>query len=544
MRCGMTKLMNMKTLAAVLAFAFTAVLAAQELWHVVDSNRFRRMSQFERVQYQKAFDLLRNNQFRAAAAEFDRFQTQFKESEVLPYMVFLRAYALHQGKDRNRAISVYNEVIDFYPGEIDAAATAMYYKGMAQFENGDYSKGMITMKELLDDEDYGVHKVAASASLQLVRNHWKNKEPDKAEQYLKKIYKDHRGTRAADDAKAFYMASCACTGKMKDYSSWYLDTYREEAMEKKISAAELKVQMVSEMYNMLMTWYNYHHFFQKDDLILNYRGGKRGPDPFKELWVYIHDNQPSYSKADRMWDFYRQTIHLNAAKNLEKDEAFDKRIADAIKLIQSTPDDEKNKDRQEKRLETLVSLLFQSGRWAHGGYVNTRIKDPKKRAWNEAVSLEGMKKWDDALKQLDLIASKFPADAKLVRDAGWKKAWILHHAKGQYDEAIKTYRAIGDPPRTLWEVADCYKRKKDPNGAIQTYIEIENSFQKTDGPEAAWRRANYYKQLGENKKAIAEARRLLKVYPKSNQASWSHQLLESMGIDETGLGAGVDEDEF
>ncbi len=533
-----------KYIAVLLLCAFTVTVSAQELWHVVNSERFRRMSQFERSQYQKAFDLLRSGQFRAAAGEFDRFQVQFKESEVLPYMVFLRAYALHQAKDRNRAISVYNEVIDFYPGEIDAAAPAMYYKGMAQFDNGDYAKGMMTMKELLDDEDYGVHKVAASASLQLVRNHWKNKEPEKAELYLKKIYKDHRGTNAAEDAKRFYMASCASTGKMSDYTAWYQNTYREEAMEKKMKPSELRVNMVTEMYNMLMNYYYYYHFFAKDDLILNYRGGKRGPDPFKELWTYIHDNQKFYEKAGKMWDFYRQTIHINAAKNMEKDAAFDKRIADAIKLILDTPDDEKNKDRQQKRLAALVDMLYQSHRWAHGAYVNTRIKDPKKRAWNEFLSLEGMKKWDDALKQLDSISGKFSTDAKLVRDAGWRKGWILQHAKHQYDEAIKVYREIGEPPRTLWEIAECQKRKKDSQGAIQTYLEIENSFQKTDGPEAAWRRATYYKQLGENKKAIAEARRLLKVYPKSSQASWSHQMLESMGIDETGLGVSVDDDEF
>ncbi len=533
-----------KYIAVLLLCAFTVTVSAQELWHVIDSDRFRRMSQFERSQYQKAFDLLRSGQFRAAAGEFDRFQVQFPESEVLPYMVFLRAYALHQAKDRNRAISVYNEVIDFYPGEIDAAAPAMYYKGMAQFDNGDYSKGMITMKELLDDEDYGVHKVAASASLQLVRNHWKNKEPEKAELYLKKIYKDHRGTNAAEDAKRFYMASCASTGKMSDYTAWYQNTYREEAMEKKMKPSELRVNMVTEMYNMLMNYHYYYHFFAKDDLILNYRGGKRGPDPFKELWTYIHDNQKFYEKAGKMWDFYRQTIHINAAKNMEKDAAFDKRIADAIKLILDTPDDEKNKDRQQKRLATLVDMLYQSHRWAHGAYVNTRIKDPKKRAWNEFLSLEGMKKWDEALKQLDSISGKFSTDAKLVRDAGWRKGWILQHAKHQYDDAIKVYREIGEPPRTLWEIAECQKRKKDSQGAIQTYLEIENSFQKTDGPEAAWRRATYYKQLGENKKAIAEDRRLLKVYPKSGQASWSHQMLESMGIDETGLGVSVDDDEF
>lgn len=531
-------------LLALMLLEGAASVAGQELWHVINADRYRRMSQFERVQYDKAFNLLRSNQFRAAASEFDRFQTQYKESEVLPYMVFLRAYALHQAKDRNRAIGVYNEVVDFYPGEIDAAAPALYYRGVAQFDNGDYSKGMLTMKELLDDPDYSKHKVAASASLQLVRNYWRNKEPEKAEHYLKQIYKNHRGNSAADNAKLFYMASCASTGKMADYTSWYLATYRDEAMEKNIKASELRCNMVNEMFDLIMVHHMYYHYFTKEDLILRYRGGKKGPDPHRELWTLIEDNKKFYERAERMWDYHSRSIHVLAAKRFVKDAEFDKRVADALNYVLKTPDDEKNKDRQQKRIARLVELLFQCNRWEHGAYVNNRIKDEKIRAWNQYRSLEGLRKWDDALTQLDTISNKFGTDVKLVNRAGWNKAWILQHAKKEYDEAIKVYRAIGEPPRTLWEVAECQKKKKDSKAAIQTYIEIENSFQDEAGPEAAWRRATYYKQLGNNKMAIAEAKRILKVYPKKQQASWSHQLLESMGIDDTGLGASVDDDDI
>ena len=166
--------------------------AQEQYWQVIKERQLKMMSQFERVQYNKAFNLLKSDQFRAAANEFERFKEQYKDSEVLPYIVFFQAYSLHLAKDRNKAITIFNEVVDFFPGVIDAAAPALYYRGVAQIANGDYSKGMSTMNELLRDENYKNHPVAASASLQLVRNHWKNNDPQKANRDLRRIFKNLR----------------------------------------------------------------------------------------------------------------------------------------------------------------------------------------------------------------------------------------------------------------------------------------------------------------------------------------------------------------
>lgn len=534
----------MKKLLIFLSFALAVLPAvAQDYWRVIDAKKVSRMSQFERVQYSKANELLNSRQYRAAATEFDRFLIQYKDSEVIPYMLFLKAYALHQAKDRNKAVSAYNEVIDFYPGEIDASAPAMYYRGIAQFDNGDYVKGMTTMKELLDDADYKTHPVAASASLQLVRNYWKNKEPEKANIYLKRIFAEHRAnpkTRdAANDAKRYYMASCASTGNMDAYRSWYLNTFAEEASEKKISPQAFRANMVNDMYGLVMG--DYWRFFQNDDLILKYRGGKKGTDPFRELWTLMEDNSKNFDKAGRMWEYYIQALRLLSSKRYVSAAAFEKMVSDAVAEVLKTPDDERNKGRQQNRLNELVEMLFQNRQWDHAGYVNNKLTDKKRRAWNEYRVLEGKGQWDEALKKLEIISAMFKDDSKYVSQCNWKKAWILRDYKHEYDNAIKVYREIGEPPATLWQIAECHKRKKDHTAVIAQYIEIENAFP-DNGPEAAWNRCVYYNSIGEKNKSIAEARRILKVYPKKGQASAAHQHLERLGVDATG--GGVTDEEF
>lgn len=533
-------------LLAVLAFAGLAVeVNAQNYWNVIDNNRFRRMSQFERVQYEKAMQLLRDRQYRGAATEFDRFRIQYKESEVLPYIVFLCGYSLHCAKDRFKAIGLYNEVIDFYPGETAAAAPAMYYRGMAQFENGDISKGMMTMRELLDDPEYSKHPVAASASLQLVWNYWRNKEPLKAETYLKRIFELHRGSQAGTDARNYFIASCASTGRLKtSYALWYMEANRDYAREKKLSSAQLRIQMVNEIYSVIMTHHLYQHYFVRDELMSRYRGGKKGVDPIRQLWLLLKDYMNYYQTAGQMWDYYHKAINLLARHRFVRSSEFDKLVSEAVEFVIKTPDPKDKNGKiiaqQQPRLATLVGILLGTGRYEHAGYVNTRIKDDKVRSWNEYLVLSGQNKWEDAIRHVDQIAGRFASDAAMVSKCGWAKADILHHRLHKYDEAIVIYRSIGEPPGTLWQIAECYRKKGDIASAATTYNEIENAFPKS-GAEAAWRRGNLYKNSGDKKRAVAEFRRIMKVYAKTGQASWSHQALESMGVDATGLG-NVDED--
>lgn len=533
-------------LASLFFSGAAATLDAQNYWNVMDNKRIGQMSQFERVQYEKARKLLVDRQYRAAATEFDRFRIQYKESTVLPYIVFLCGYSYHCARDRFKAIGYYNEVIDFYPGEIAAASVALYYRGVAEFDNGDVSKGMTTMKQLLDDPEYGKQPVAASASLSLVWNYWRNKEPDKAETYLKRIYETHYGSQAAADARNYYIASCSATGKLLSaYPLWYLRANQKAVIDKKITIPQLRVRMVNEAYD--VHWAHiYNHYFTRDDLIVRYRGGKKkGPDPRKVFWAFFRVNKEHFVSTGKLWDYYYKAIQYIAVNRFLAPQEFDKLVSEAIDFVLKTPDPKDKKgnpvNQQQQRISALVELLFRHGSFERAGYVNTRIKDDKTRAWNEYRVLEGLKKWDEALVLLKQISGKFSTDAAMVSRCDWATGDIYLYRKGQYDDAIKIYQSIGQPPKTLWRIAECHRRKNDINSAAMTYNEIENAFPNSgDASEAAWQRGAMYQGAGDKTRAIAEYRRIMKVYPKARQASWAHQRLEGLGVDATGLGVADD----
>ncbi|MBO5959034.1 MAG: tetratricopeptide repeat protein, partial [Lentisphaeria bacterium] len=262
------------------------------------------------------------------------------------------------------------------------------------------------------------------------------------------------------------------------------------------------------------------------------------------FWMLLRDNRKFYESEGQMWGFYSRAVNYLAHRNLVSAKEFDKMVSEAVEFVVKTPNEKdkngKTIDLQQPRLAELVEVLMRSNRFDHAGYVNTRLKDEKVRGWNEYRVLAGKQQWESAIAHADSLAGKFASDPAMVSKCGWAKANILHHRLQKYDEAIQIYRSIGEPPGTLWEIAECYRKKGDINSAASTYNEIENAFTKS-AAEAAWRRANLYRNHGDKKRAIAEFRRIMKVYAKTGQASWSHQALESLGVDATGLGNVDDE---
>ena len=125
-------------LAVLLLVALARPVTAGSNWSwELPTDRYRRLNAFERAQYDKAASLLKNASYKAAASEFDKFRIQFGDSAFIPYVLFMKGYSLHRDKKRHSAIAIYNEVLDYFPDQIEDASAALYYLGIAHIENGD-----------------------------------------------------------------------------------------------------------------------------------------------------------------------------------------------------------------------------------------------------------------------------------------------------------------------------------------------------------------------------------------------------------------------
>lgn len=503
-----------------LLIATQAIMAAgasadsQWTWEL-SKARFQRLDPFERAQYQKAADLFRRENYRAACSEFEKMKMQFPDSEALPYAVFMHARSLHEAKHRNEAVKAYNELLDYFADEVWVAAPALYYLGMAHLDNGDVRKAMEIMQEIADDEEYAGHAIAAGAFRLLGDNHWKNKEPEKAVACWRKaaaLWAINRDQASIARAKAvrYYLGK----GDMAGYEAWRLnEENRDDAGHRRYVAADAANEAVN-VYTVDSEFY-----------------AGTGQDALKKdmaaFFTWYKAQKPWFQKDDEPWTYYSKGLYFLGSRfrdRKEMESLADETIAYLKELNDAA--------RMNERLAWTADRLKEGGHLMRARHVLAQMTDPSHAAYKEHELLCWEKKWPEAASRL--VDVEKMGDEAWARRAKGSRAWIYKDRLGKFDEAVKLYQELDDPPGTLWRIQECHRRAGRLDKAMITLNEIENMFP-DDAPNAAWHKAWYWHEAREKKKAIAEARKILKKYKESRAASSAHQLLEEYGV-ETGGG--------
>ncbi|MCJ8330359.1 MAG: hypothetical protein HRT89_16315 [Lentisphaeria bacterium] len=498
----------------ILAVVFLCpLLQANWKWKLNGKN-YQKMNMFQRAQYDKAAKMFNDKNYKGATSEFAKFKVQFPDSDVIPHILFMRAHSLHKSKTRNKAIKLYLEVLDFFGEEIEAAAPALFYMAVAHIENGDTLKGMKLMKAMADDKDYQTHSLAAGAIRSLADNHWKNKEAEQAVKYWKQVVRDfykksHGETRlAVDSLTTYYLRE----KKYSDYESWRCN-------ETNMKDAKHRYYISNYAWN--IAWRNYPKSFWGKYTKFNKK------EKAKDMLAFIRyfkQQKTWYEKNKKMWDFYTRSLHFTVRFIGDK-KLRDNEINQTIKYIDSLKD---KKDRIGK-YGWVVDRLRETGRHEQALNIARRIPERFSSMYKVyQVTGHGMGKWADAAK---ILQEMIKANDKI-----WSKraqndlAWVYMEHLRKYDDAIKLYQLISNPPHTLWPIKICYERKGDFKKALLTLNELENMFP-DQAARAALDKVYLYKNNGDKKMAIKHAKRILKVYKKSGQASRAHQILEDFGID-------------
>ncbi len=476
----------------------------------LDKEEYAQLNTFERAQYKKAMDLAESRQYRAAASEFEKFKVQFADSPILPYILFMKGYSLQMQKDRNSAIKVYNEVLDYFGGDIDPASRALFFLGVANFENGDIKEGMEAMVEMVEDEDYSQHPLAAGALDYLANNYWKNGEKDFAVKYWKQIVKDfsQSNSRVANDARDsvinYYVIK-------KDYTG--LDSWGLSPESSNQSKRWLVNRVMHNVYHNFIHRrgsYNFNQFQQAESTAVK-----------KAFLNYYTSKRSIYEEANDMWTYYYHLLNYLSRIYNDQD-LLDKTVSEIIIFINKTDD----KASADSRYVAVIGRLRDDRKYTQAELLISRINNQVMAEWQRQVILERQGKWNEAIKKLDDIAGMDPKEAQ---KCSRRKGEIYLHYTRQYDLAINSFREADYPPGSLWQIAECQYRMADLKGAITTLSEIENSFP-DDSANAAWKKVEYYKGANDIKNGIANARRIMKMYPNSSASSKAHQYLEGYGI--------------
>jgi len=229
------------------------------------------------------------------------------------------------------------------------------------------------------------------------------------------------------------------------------------------------------------------------------------------------------------------TMPLNAEDKLEGSKAFKPMATQILGRISRRP--------AGKVRDDLLCQYIPGWSGYEGGYkLLPRIGNVKRRYMLHLSMLYHEKKWKETPDVFDAFEKKTPNTTEGIATKNWirkERAGIYHHRIGRYEDAIKLYHAINQPPHTLWNIQDCYGRLKKMKEQLQLLKEIETSFP-DQAPRAAWATALVYRRYKMDKQAIAKCRSILKQYKEHSQSSEAHQLLEKYGK-ATGGGL-IDED--
>jgi len=514
-------------------------------------KKFVKLNVFERAQYKKAYDLVKKKNFKAAVDEFEKFKHQHPDNSQMAYVIFMKAYCLHQAKQRHKAIKTYNEVLDYFGDDILYAGAALYFMAQAHFDNGDNKAALKALKEMAEDEDYQKHALAAGAFRYLADNLLKNKQVHESVKYLKLIVVNF-GKENQKETNIALGELCDYFILMKQFSSY--EKFVQEVNENQ-KASQTALSILSRVghvvrFNDQSKWIKYTEFKSGknteiiEKFLTYFRAKKSTFD--KNLWSYhssLLDFLAQYQQKDFPAELKDSEAYIKTIKDSQKVDSYlnglvslllrrniAKRFDEAIRLTTQM----KNSETQQRSYSSIIDTMIRSGQHQSATVLLGRLKDRNTALWKKVSIYSSQKKYNDVVKTMDEIAKN---DAEQVLPVKKRKAGLFHHI-GKYAEAIKLYREVGTPPSSLWSIADCYVKMKSTKEAISTLTELENAFPDS-APDAALKKTHIYHSIKDKKKAIATARRILKMYPKSKASSQAHQILEEYGIS---TGGGVIEE--
>lgn len=562
------------------------------------TDRYQAMNMIERRQFDAARKRYEAKQFVSAAAEFEKFKVQFPSCSALPYAVLYHGLSLHGGNYRHKAIRVYQEVIDYFATDSDPAAKAQFQIGQAYHDNGDDRRSLLAMRLLADHKIWSQHAIAAGAIRRLADRHLRDGDELAAQRRWKQVLRDFRETNKHEagicrDRLADYYVR---RGQFAEFASWYRKEYEDQEKVEFALAQDAYDRITRGLWDKHKKWglagekheplvRMFTAFYREAEpgyieagkaweyhsrMVKMVSRGLRNP---RETQLAIDEATASLEKDlaanGESWAYHTRVIAL-AIYYIKKDDETDGALNRVLAYIASEPKhawaryqalwttiQRKFGDHEYSlrvlgaaaksiAAEDITSVRDDRYLWVAAGYGEIgdgnraveyvgKVEHVPRRKFILHQMLGSQGRWTEAVELLKQVEAtndgEFSPKAREARAAAYR----LHLQ--EYAQAISLYYEIDDPPRTLWDIQDCYWRWKKLDEACAILREIEAVFPK-QGPAAAWKRVEYYEKKKLKEKAVAGARRILKIYPKSKQSSQAHQFLEKHGV---ATGGGLDE---
>lgn len=493
-------------------------------------ERWKELRENERYQLQIAEKYYREQNWKVAAAEYEKFLSLYEMSSGAPYAQLKWSLSQVQLKKQNTAIKEgFQSVLDYWPESPEAIAAA-YYLGQTYKAIGQTPKAKAAYKDLLAKHPEHVAAVYATADLAELAT--QDKDPTARLDLLRRLAFQIKRTPATQGvcaqasqalaALAFERglaeeaAKALATSYPPDQTPGQIVQYARSPLTTQMASAEKKSQ-AERTADGTIGWLRAALPADTKDAV--------NQTIARQIYYAIADLYALTARDARVLETYEQL-----AKSVGgSDEALG-RLAGFYKSRMKFEDARGVYRRYKNASEGLGQVAYsyrEQSQWDQAAQTYQQLagQDPMQAPkWKGelAMTYRSARKFREAqLVYEELIAT----DAMKQNQWRWELASTLRDA-GQYKDAIAQFRQCDNFPENFKQMAACHRQIKEFNDAILLYRQIVSN-DKNSAPWALLQVGYTQEEAGQKEPAIQTFQQVCKRYPKDGHASTAHAHLQT-----------------
>jgi tetratricopeptide (TPR) repeat protein len=506
-------------------------------------DRWAKLSEVERYQLQIAERYHKQQNWKAALAEYEKFVTLYERSEGASYAQLKWGLCQVQLRQANTAIKDgFQSVIDYWPESPDAIL-ARYYIGRTYKDMGQVDKAKKAYEGLL--KDHLQHPVAAHALGDLVDIAQVEKDFKARAEYWKKLTFDVKRTEATDapcrQAAKQYAQWCFGEGVFDEGAKALATTYAGPDLPTRvaINACPALAQMAAEaatrpkaerMATQAVSWLR-----------------QQGPPRLET---------PEHKELLRKTLFAVAEVHAAALQDTQTAAVYDE-IVRRCGVSDETLGRRGAWHETRSKFDDAYKVYRQFAKKPDGlarvasSYRQRRLYPAAVGIYHEIIGLDAANqvRWTVEIAATHREARQYAEAIKVYRellknDPTNTQQWlwnigITHRDAGQWKEAIGILRQCTNFPDNFMVMASCHRNLKEYREALLLYNQIGADEQ--HAPWAALQIGLTWEEAGKKEEAIKALQQVCKRFPKSSSASTAHARLQDVYKISVTLGGATDQ---
>lgn len=492
-------------------------------------DRWAKLREAERYQLQIAEKYYREQNWKVALSEYEKFMSLHEKSDGAPYAQLKWSQCQVQLRKLNTAVKDgFQSVVDYWPESPEAIASA-YFIGRAYKDMGEPKKAKQAYQNLITK--HKTHLAAVMARMDLLDI--ARVEGDQARRIslwrdlTYDIKRDNDSQAVCADASRQLAVHYFYTGSFDEGQKALATTYNAEQLPYHvIYYARGPIQELTAKADTKTTGEKVADAgaaFMKS-LIPADQSTAAAKTRAKECWFYVADFEAAARRSEKVPQVYEQII-----KTFGADDEILGRLAAFYKADNRREEARKTYQKFQNTIDGQSQIAYsyrEEQKWdpAIAIYRNLAAQDQKlPHRWKGemALTMRYAQKCDDAVTAYRQLMVE---DTEKASQWAWEIG-CTYRDFHRWQEAIKSFRETENFPEAYKQMAACHRQLKEFKEAIGLYYQVIGS----DPPSAPWAllQVGYtQEQAGDKEKAIRAFQQVCSKHSKTGQASEAHAYLQ------------------